>query len=94
VTTQESLSPTTRWSSIVVIWVLAALSLVAIGLFSTVSEYNAWLGLALGGCVVVSLCVQIATQEKNGFVNRLAASVVGALIVLAIGAAILWAVAR
>jgi hypothetical protein len=94
VTTQESLSPTTSWSSIVVIWVLAALSLVAIGLFSTVGEYNAWLGLALGGCTVVSLCVQIATQEKNGFVNRLAASVVGALIVLAIGAAILWAVAR
>jgi hypothetical protein len=35
------------------------------------------------------LCIQLATQEKRGFVDRLAASIVGASIVLAIAIGIL-----
>ncbi len=90
---QENLSPATRWSSIIAIWVVAVLCIVAIGVFSPVAEYDSWLALALAGCTVGSLCIQLGTQEKRGFVDRLSASVVGALILLGVGAGILWAVA-
>jgi hypothetical protein len=89
VTTTENLSPATRWSSIIVVWVAAALGAIAIGIFSPTPEYAAWLGLTLAGCTTGALCIQLATQEKRGFVDRLAASIVGASIVLAIAIGIL-----
>jgi O-antigen/teichoic acid export membrane protein len=89
VTTPENLSPATRWSSIVVIWVVALLASVAIGIFSRPSGYADWLALTLAACTFLSMCVQLATQEKHGFVNRLAASVIGALGVLALATAVL-----
>ena len=70
-------------------WFVALLAAIAIGIFSGPSEYADWLGLTLAGCTVLALCVQLATQEKRGFVNRLAASVVGAVGVLAIATAVL-----
>jgi hypothetical protein len=91
--TTEDLSPATRWSSIVVVWAAAALGSVAIGIFSPPSEYAAWLGLTLAGCTIGALCIQLATQEKRGFVDRLAASIVGASLVLAIAIGILSLVA-
>jgi hypothetical protein len=91
--TTEDLSPATRWSSIVVVWAAAALGAIAIGIFSPPSEYAAWLGLTLAGCTIGALCIQLATQEKRGFVDRLAASIVGASVVLAIAIGILSLVA-
>ncbi|MDQ1583638.1 MAG: hypothetical protein QOF36_1692 [Microbacteriaceae bacterium] len=88
-TTPENLSQTTRWSSIIVVWVAAVLGAIAIGVFSPPSEYAAWLGLTLAGCTIGALCIQLATQQKRGFVDRLAASIVGASIVLAIAIGVL-----
>jgi hypothetical protein len=88
-TAPAELSLSTKWGSVVVVWVLAALCGVVIGLFSPVREYADWLALSLGGCIFAAMCVQLATQEKRGFVNRLAGSTGGAVIVLGIAAAVL-----
>lgn len=88
-TTPATLSPVTRWASIVGIWVAAALCAVAIALFVQPGNDPAWLSLSLGGCVIGSLCTQLATQEKRGFVSRLVASIMGAIVVLAIAALVL-----
>lgn len=88
-TTPASLSPARRWASIVAIWVAAALCALATALFVRPGNDASWLSLSLGGCVIGSLCVQLATQEKRGFVSRLVASIMGAIIVLAIAAALL-----
>jgi len=88
-TTPVTLSPVTRWASIVGIWVAAALCAVATALFVQPGNEAAWLSLSLGGCVIGSLCAQLATQEKRGFVSRLIASIMGAIAVLAIAAIVL-----
>jgi hypothetical protein len=41
------------------------------------------LGLTLAGCTVATLCIQIATRRKEGYVDRMTASIVGAVVVLA-----------
>ncbi|MCX7523379.1 hypothetical protein OSC27_13965 [Microbacterium sp. STN6] len=88
-----TLTPARRWASIVLIWVLAALAAVAIGLFSPTEDDTTWLGLALAGSMVCAMCVQLATQQKQGFVGRLVGSVSGAVVVLAVAAAVLALVA-
>ncbi|MEO8906648.1 MAG: hypothetical protein ABI310_01100 [Microbacteriaceae bacterium] len=90
--TTEELTPATRWSSIVAAWVLAGIAAVCIGLFSPHGQYSTWLSFSLGGAVVATLAIQLATRQKNGFVGRLIASVVGVLLVLAVAALILWIV--
>lgn len=90
--TTEALAPTTRWMSIAIVWVLAAAAAICIGIFSRPAEYSAWIALALGGCTVAAFAIQLATQVTNGFVGRLAASLVGALFVLAMATAVLWLV--
>jgi mannose/fructose/N-acetylgalactosamine-specific phosphotransferase system component IID len=88
-TTPATLSPATRWASIVGIWVAAALCAVATALFVEPGNDAAWLSLSLGGCIIGSLCAQLATREKRGFVARLLASIMGAVAVLAIAAVVL-----
>ncbi|HEY5225039.1 MAG TPA: hypothetical protein VIJ18_18580 [Microbacteriaceae bacterium] len=90
--TTEVLGTATRWSSIVAAWVLAAIAVVCIGLFSPREQYFTWLSLSLGGAVVAALAIQLATRQKNGFVERLIASMFGVLVVLAVGAVAFWIV--
>lgn len=89
----ELLAPATRWSSIVAAWLLAAAAAVCIWLFSPQAQYSTWLSLSLGGAVVATLAIQLGTRQKNGFVGRLIASVIGVLIVLAVAALVLWIIA-
>jgi uncharacterized membrane protein YeaQ/YmgE (transglycosylase-associated protein family) len=88
-TTPATLSAGKRWTSIAAVWVAAALCAVATGVFVEPRNDLSWLSLSLGGCVVGSLFVQIATREKRGFVSRLVASIMGAVVVLAIAAIVL-----
>lgn len=92
-TAPPPLSPSRHWGSIVVVWFAAVLCAVAIGVFARPDHYAPLLSLAVGVCVVGSLCVQLATQEKRGFVNRLIGSVTGAIVVLAVASLVLGLVA-
>ncbi|HWU46051.1 MAG TPA: hypothetical protein VN133_04765 [Humibacter sp.] len=80
--TTGELAPTTRWSSIVVVWVAALVCAVLIGVYAP--TYTPWLAIAMAGCTLVALCIQLATRQKHGFIDRLAASVCGAFVVLAV----------
>jgi hypothetical protein len=93
VSESENLTPSLRWTSILVVWGAAVVFAVVIGVVSEAHAYASWLALALGGCVVGAMIAQLATQEKEGFVDRLAASVVGAFVILGIAGAVLAVVA-
>lgn len=67
-----------------VVWAGALVGAVLIVLFTRGAHADEWLSLVLAACVFGSLCIQLATQEKRGFVRRLAASVSGAVVILAI----------
>jgi hypothetical protein len=87
------LSRAWRNASVGVIWALAVVLAIVIGTVSPAEQYASWLSLALAACVVGGLVAQLATQEKDGFVNRLAASVSGAFVILGVAGAVLAVVA-
>jgi hypothetical protein len=84
-----TLSPVMRWASIVVVWALAVLAAVLVGAFSPGTEAAAWLGISFAGCTIIALVVQLATRQKDGYIDRLAMSVTGALVVLAVATVVL-----
>jgi ABC-type molybdate transport system substrate-binding protein len=89
-TAPAELSMSTKWGSVVAVWLIAAICACAVGVFSERAQYSDWLSISLAGSIFAAMCLQLATQEKRGFVNRLAGSVGGAVIVLGIAAAVLW----
>jgi len=82
-----------RYGSIGLVWVAAAVFAVLIGVLAREAMYATWISLALAGCVLIGLVAQLATQQKIGFVNRLAASAAGAFVILGIAGAVLGVVA-
>src|SRR5947209_2577336 len=82
-----------RYGSIGVVWLAAAVFAVLIGLLARETLYATWISLALAVCVLLGLIAQLATQQKIGFVNRLAASVAGAFVILGVTGAVLGIVA-
>jgi MFS superfamily sulfate permease-like transporter len=65
------------------VWALALVAVVLVAVFDP-EGYLSWMPLALAGCVLLSLAIQLAISEKNGLVNRMAASLAGALVLLAV----------
>ncbi|AYG02848.1 hypothetical protein [Gryllotalpicola protaetiae] len=72
------------------VWAFALVAAVLIGVFSHADYDGAWLSLSLAASVVIALCIQLATQEKRGFVGRLASSVAGALVILAVATGVIY----
>jgi hypothetical protein len=72
-----------------VVWLGSIVAAVVIGVVAAPDKSTAWLGIALGACTVLSLVIQLAIAEKRGFVARFSASVVGALVVLALTTGVL-----
>lgn len=66
------------------VWVAAVVAAVLIVAFALDGTYTVWFAIALAACTVGALCIQLATRVKRGFIDRLAASVAGAFVVLAI----------
>lgn len=87
------LSKGARYGSVGAVWALALIFALLIGVISPADKYASWLSLALAGCVLLGLVAQLATQQKDGFVNRLAATVTGSFVILGVVGAILGIVA-
>lgn len=65
-------------------WVAAALIGVAIGLWVGDERRAAWLAVGLGGCLILAFAIQLAYGRSHGFTQRVAASILGALVVMGI----------
>ncbi|MEO6826320.1 MAG: hypothetical protein ABI255_06635 [Microbacteriaceae bacterium] len=83
----EPLGPVMRWASILAVWLGSAVGAVLIGALSPAQERLGWVGLTLGAATAATLCIQLATRQKQGFVDRLSTSVVGAVVILAVASA-------
>ncbi|TDW29544.1 hypothetical protein [Cryobacterium psychrophilum] len=73
-----------HWISIAAVWVLAVIGATLTGLTAPPGETLAWVALTLAGCTLVTLSLQLATGQKEGYVARVTASIVGAVIVLSV----------
>ncbi len=80
----SELAPRGTISGIVAVWIAAAVLGVAIGAFVPPAWRAAWLTLALAGCLILSFGVQLAYGRSQRFIVRVAASVLGALVVLGV----------
>ncbi|GAB3391994.1 hypothetical protein GCM10027568_18460 [Humibacter soli] len=90
--TTDALTPTMRWTSVVSVWAVTAVAAVLVGVFATEKVYLGWLGIAMGGSILVAMCVQLATQEKQGFVMRFGATLAGSFVILALATGVLFLV--
>ena len=71
------------------VWGATIVAAVIIGLASPPDPYFIWLPVALGAAVVVTFAVQLSTLTKDGFVDRVMASVGGAVLILGIATGVL-----
>lgn len=78
------LAPRATYGGVIAVWVIAALAGVAIGIFAPVGQRAGWVSIALAGCLLLSFAVQLGYARPRRFIARMAASIVGAFIVLGI----------
>jgi hypothetical protein len=92
VTTTE---PPVAWQlkTVVPVWLLTVVAGVLIGLLSPQGQFLTWLPIALAAAVLLTFCLQLATLRKEGFVNRVMASLGGAVVILGIATAVLGTLA-
>ena len=76
------LAPRRTLGGVIAVWVLAVVAGVAIGVFVPAEWRAQWITVALGGCVIAAFAVQLWYGRSQAFIQRVAASVLGALIVL------------
>ena len=66
------------------VWVAAALMGIALGLFAPADLRAAWLVLGLGAALALAFAVQLAYGRSQGYIQRVAISILGALLVMGV----------
>lgn len=85
-------APTRTLRTSIVLWVVAGIAAVLIGLFVPVDWRMAWMTVALGAGILLAFCVHLWGGRSKGFIDRVALSTGGMLLVMGIVSA-LFAVA-
>lgn len=76
--------------SVIPVWAAAIVGAVLVGVFAG-SGFLTWIPVVLGALILLTAAIQLALQRKEGFVTRMVASLVGALVVLVVASAVLVA---
>jgi hypothetical protein len=71
------------------VWVLAVVGVVLVASISVPSGYFRWLSIVMAAVVLFTFIIQLALPSREGLVLRMMASIGGAVVVLAIGTAVL-----
>lgn len=67
---------------LVITWVLALVSAIAVLLWAPVDLREEWLVLAIGFNLITSFILQIGTAQREGFITRLSYAVAGAALLI------------
>lgn len=76
------LAPRGTFGGVIAIWVVAAVAGIAIGIFVPQVWQAAWIVIALAGCLILSFAVQLWYGRTQRFIQRVAASALGAMLLL------------
>ena len=71
-----------RTRGIVAVWIVGLLAGVAVAIWAPDDRLMMWMLLALGGAFILAFALQLWRGEASGFIQRVALSVVGALVLL------------
>ncbi|WAC66561.1 hypothetical protein OVA14_01885 [Agrococcus sp. SL85] len=77
-----------QWASVWPIWLIALIGAVVVGIAQP-ADGIVWLPIVLGVCTLTAFAVQLGGPTEPGLVDRLAAAVLGSVVVLALATAIL-----
>jgi len=81
-----------RWSarlSVLVAWAAAIAGAVLVLAFASAGQHMVWFPMVLAVTVLLSFSLQLSLDSKEGLVNRLMASIGGAVVVLAAATGVL-----
>lgn len=81
---EPALAPRNASIGVLVVWAAAFVASVAVGVFVPEEWRVSWLLVAFGGVVLLSFAVQLWYGRTQGFIFRVAGSVTGALLLMAI----------
>lgn len=71
-----------RGGGVVLVWVAAVVVALVIGMLAPPPWRALWMPLGFAGCVVLAFVVQMSGGRPDGFIQRVAASVLGALLAM------------
>ncbi len=80
---------TSRFASLIPVWVLVALGIVLVVTIAGPSGYFRWFSIVLASAVLVTFIIQLVLRSKEGLVIRIMASLSGTVVLLVIATAIL-----
>lgn len=80
--TAPDLAPPRTLGGIILVWVVAAVASVLIGVLAPEPWRAAWMPIGLGVCLIVAFAVQLWHGRSHGFIQRVAISVLGAMLVM------------
>jgi hypothetical protein len=71
------------------VWAVGLAGAVLVGIFAA-DAYLTWIPIVLAATLLLTFVIQLALQRKEGLVNRVIASIGGALVVLAVATGVFW----
>jgi hypothetical protein len=74
--------------SVIPVWIGAALGAVAVGVFALPGTLT-WIPVVMAAAVLLTFTIQLSLARKEGLVERIMASLGGALIVLVVATGVL-----
>ncbi|GAA5147939.1 hypothetical protein GCM10025768_08790 [Microbacterium pseudoresistens] len=78
------LAPRNALWGLAITWAFALVAAIVIGIVAPPSSTMTWFIVAFGASVLVSFAVQLVRGEKSGFIFRVGAGALGALIVMGV----------
>ncbi|MFB2582501.1 hypothetical protein ACEXQD_14740 [Herbiconiux sp. P15] len=75
--------------SVVPVWILTIIGVVAVGVLASAASYLVLLPVVLGAALVVTFGIQLIVPVRKGFVDRVSASLGGAVLILAVATVVL-----
>jgi len=79
---QPALAPRNAFVGVIVVWAVALLASIAVGIFVPEPWRVSWLLVSFGGVVLLSFAVQLWYGRTQGFIFRVGGSVLGALLLM------------
>lgn len=85
---EPALAPRNAFHGVIAVWIVSLVVAVALGFLLGEQDRVMWLLIAFGGVVLLSFAVQLAYGRAQGFIVRVAASTVGALVLMGLVSAV------
>ncbi|KXC05793.1 hypothetical protein [Microbacterium hominis] len=80
--TLPGLAPRAGYGGIVGVWVASAVIAIAIGILAPDEWRAAWMPVGMAACLILAFVVQLVQGHSQGFLRRVAASALGAFVVM------------